>query len=364
MRQKRPRRRSRVNCNKLLPAYNSPMLYTLLAGIWLLSQGMPTASQTAMAHLGKGTELMRSERYQEAAKEFEYALEQDPKLDEARLNLAICDFELRDYAAARRLFSALASSKPAVPKATYYLGRIDLLEDKVDSAIARFRSLERGPEVQDEKYFLAVALFRKHQYAESADLLKQWIGENPRDFRAHQRLARVLLKLGRQQEAAQEFQRTKELQAYYMEGSNALRACQGLLAAGKNDEAWQQCQSMAETDDVDKLAALGVAFGAKGDAKHAQTIWQKAVRLDPDSPEINYNLAFACFQLRDMAQASSYASKAVRLWPDFPEANVLYGTVLYMLADDARAKQVLGHAQELRPDDEMVRRLLTELRSR
>ncbi|MGI9072462.1 MAG: tetratricopeptide repeat protein [Bryobacteraceae bacterium] len=316
-----------------------------------------------MAHLGKGAELMRAERYQEAANQFEEALNKDANLDQARLNLAICKFEFRDYTAARPLFSSLIGLKDQAPEATYYLGRIDLLEDHVDSAIKRLRSLEPG-EFRDEKYYLAVALFRKQQYAESAELLKQWIAENPRDFRAHQRLARVLLKLGKQQEAEQEFQRTKELQNYYMEGSEALRTCQRLLAAGKSDEAWQQCGSMTNTDDVDKLAALGIAFGSQGDANHARTIWQKAVRLDPDSPEINYNLALACFHLRDMVQARSYAGDAVRLWPDFPEANVLYGTILYMQADDALAKQVLSHAQELRPDDEMVRRLLGELRKR
>jgi tetratricopeptide (TPR) repeat protein len=335
----------------------------MVACIFLLLQGIPAKSQNAMAHLGKGAELMRSERYQEAAKQFEEALNQDAKLDQAQLNLAICDFELRDYAAARRLFASLIGLKHQAPAATYYLGRIDLLEDHLDSAMTRFRSLENH-EFRDEKYYLAVALFRKQQYAESADLLKQWIAEDPRDFRAHQRLARVLLKLGRRQGAEQEFQRTKELQAYYMKGSKTLRACQALLASGPSDHAWQQCGSLAETDDVDKLAALGIAFGDKGDAKHAQTIWEKAVHLDPDSPEINYNLGLAYFHLRDIRQARAYASNAVRLWPDFPEANVLYGTVLYMLADDGLAKRVLGHAQELRPKDEMVRRLLAELRSR
>jgi tetratricopeptide (TPR) repeat protein len=339
------------------------MLRLIVIGILLLSQETRTASQNAMAHLGKGSELMRSERYQEAAKQFEEALQEDAKLDQARLNLAICDFELRDYTAARRLFSSLIGSKDQAGAATYYLGRIDLLQDRLDPAITRFRSLEHG-EFRDEKYYLAVAFSRKQQFAESADLLKQWIVENPRDFRAHQRLARVFLKLGKQQEAEQEFQLTKELQKYYLEGSEALRTCQRLLAARNSDEAWQQCGSMINTDDVDKLAALGIAFGSQGDANHARTIWQKAVSLDPDSPEINYNLALACFHLRDMAQARTYAGNAVRQWPDFPEANVLYGTVLYMLADDALAKQVLSHAQELRPDDEMVRRLLGELRAR
>jgi protein O-GlcNAc transferase len=336
----------------------------MVACFFLLSQETHATSHTGMAHLGKGAELMRSERYQEAAKQFEAALQEDAKLDQARLNLAICDFELRDYTAARRLFSSLTHAGNQERTATYYLGRIDLLEDHVDSAIVRFRSLERGSEVRDEKYYLAIALFGKEQYAESADLLKQWIAEDPRDFRAHQRLARVLLKLGRQQEAEREFSQTKELHAYYMEGSRALAACQTLLVADKVDEAWQQCGSMAETDDVDKLAALGIAFGEKGDAKHARTMWEKAVRLDPDSPEINYNLALACFHLHDMKQARASANNAVRLWPDFPEANVLYGTILYMLRDDASAKRVLQHAAELRPEDEMVRRLLTELRAR
>jgi protein O-GlcNAc transferase len=340
------------------------MLLIIVPCIFLLWQGAHTVSESAMAHVGRGAELMRSERYQEAATQFEAALNEDAELDEARLDLAICDFELRDYTAARSLFSSLTGLENQARSATYYLGRIDLIEDHLDRAIARFRSLERGGEVRDEKYYLAIALFRKQQYAESSDLLKQWIAEDPRDFRAHQRLARVLLKLGRPQEAQREFSRTKDLHAYYMEGSRALAACQSLLAAGKTDDAWRRCESMAETDDVDKLAVLGIAFGDTGDVKHARTIWEKAVRLDPDSPEINYNLALACFHSRDMRQARAYANNAVRLWPDFPEANVLYGTILYMLADDAPAKQVLRHAQELRPDDEMVRRLLTELGSR
>jgi predicted Zn-dependent protease len=89
--------------------------------------------------------------------------------------------------------------------------------------------------------------------------------------------------------------------------------------------------------------------------------WQKAVELDPDSPELNYNFALASFQLKDMARAKQYSQIACKLWPQFPEANVLYGTILYMLADDAEAVRVLKRAEALRPDDSNVRRLLAEL---
>src|SRR5438874_11080740 len=109
------------------------MLRLMVLGVLLLWQETRTASQNAMAHLGRGAELMRSERYQEAAKQFEEALNEDANLDQARLNLAICDFELRDYTTARRLFSSLIGSNDQAREATYYLGRIDLLDDHLDS---------------------------------------------------------------------------------------------------------------------------------------------------------------------------------------------------------------------------------------
>ena len=90
----------------------------------------------------------------------------------------------------------------------------------------------------------------------------------------------------------------------------------------------------------------------------------KLSQLDPDSPEIQYNLAFASFQSRDIATSREHAAQAIELWPDFPEANVLFGTILYMLADDARAKAVLTRAHALLPEDPTVNRLLAELSER
>src|SRR5581483_8883526 len=127
------------------------MLGMISAAVLLLSFGAAQQAQTGLGHLGHGSELMRAERYNEAAKEFELALRENGQLDEARLNLAICDFQLRDYDAATTLLSALLKSEKDARTATYYLGRIDLLQDNIDGAIQRFQSLDHGPEVQDEK---------------------------------------------------------------------------------------------------------------------------------------------------------------------------------------------------------------------
>jgi Flp pilus assembly protein TadD len=323
--------------------------------LWLIPWVVWCATSPALANLGKGSELMQAERYDEAATQFEEALHKDPALSEARINLAICRFQLRDYAEARKL---LIHAKGSL--ATYYLGRLDLIDSNFDSAIARFQTL-RG--VRDEQYFLASAYYKKGQFGRAIPPLRAWIRINPRDSRAHQLLARALAKTGNQAEADREFARTKELHEYYAEGSVSIAACRTLLNAGKPAEAWAACEPMLNTDDADKAAAIGMLFGEADDNGHALTAWQKALSLDPESPEVNYNLALAAFHLRDLRTARKHGHIALTLWPEFPEANVLYGTVLYMTGEDAEARRVLTHAGALRPGDATVERLLQELRT-
>lgn len=299
---------------------------------------------------------MRAERFDEAAAQFEEALHKDPALAEARMNLAICRFQLRDYTEARKL---LNDSKR--PLAKYYLGRLELIEGNLDAAVADLGSLRR---VLDGKYYLASAYCKQGQFSQALRPLREWIQADPRDFRAHQLLARALRELGRQREANREFARTKELHEYYTQGSVDIASCRTLLSQGKAGEAWSACQPMLNTNDADKAAAIGMLFGQANDREHSRMAWEKALTLDPESPEVNYNFALACFQLRDMGRARTYAKNSLALWPEFPEANVLYGTVLYMAGEDAEARRVLSHALALRPGDETVARLLRELGAR
>ena len=315
----------------------------------------------ARAHFGKGMQLAQAEAYGSAAGEFEEALRQDPRFAEAREQLGICDFQLRRYDAARAIFSEMLPSDKS-RLATYYLARIDLIEHSLPGSIAKLRSLMAPEPFQGASYFLGVAYFKSGQYELAVTMLAQAIGENPRDFRAHQFLARAYQALGRQADAEREFRETRRLHTYYTDGSVVIGNCRALIAAGKRDEAIQNCVPLLETDDVDKLAMLGMVFGTAGLDEQAHAAWSRALALDPDSPELAYNLAFSSFRLHNTADAQRYAAEAVRLRPGFPEANALYGTVLYMLGKDEEALKVLTRAHELLPDDEAVTRLLAKER--
>ena len=303
---------------------------------------------------------MQAERYGEAAEELQQALRDDAALTEARDQLAVCYFELRDYTQARPLFESMLVAKNTASLATYYLGRIDLVEHNLDSAIRRFRSLPRENPVRDELYYLGSAYYKQEKYPLTVDVLQQAAAQNPRDSRVHQLLARAYQKLGQSARAEKEFAETRRLHNYYLEGSVAIGRCRALLNQGQTDQAWNLCRPMTATDDVDKIVAIGMLFGQAQKYRQALTAWDKAVALDPDSSEIQHNLALTCFHLKDMLQARRHAAEAVRLRPDFVEANILYGTILYMGAEDQEALAVLTRAHELKPDDPTVRRLLAE----
>jgi len=310
------------------------------------------------AYLGNGQRLMQIERFKEAAEEFQRALVETPGLSEARQQLAICYFELRQYPEARQLFLTMVQLREEPPLAFYYLGRLDLAEQDLDGAVKHFRSL-RGPvPFRDELYYLGVAYFKQGKFSEALDSLTRAAKDNPRDYRVHQFLARVYQKLGQTQRAEQAFAETQRLHDYYLQGSVAIATCRSLLSAGNPAEAWEKCQPLLETDDVDKLVGLGMLFGKSGEYEHALEIWKRAVVLDPDSSEINYNLALTAYHMKNLPQARESAAEAVRLRPDFFEANMLYGTILYLTAQDSEAIRILTHAHELRPDDEEARKLL------
>jgi tetratricopeptide (TPR) repeat protein len=328
--------------------------------LWLAAGATTASTASARAHLGSGNQLMQAERYADAADEFQQALRDDPALTQARDQLAICYFESRDYSRARPLLEKMLAAKPSANIAAYYLGRIDLIEHNLDSAIRRLISIPRDDPVRDELYYLGSAYYKQDKYAQAIQALEPAAAQNPRDSRVHQLLARAYLKLGKTSDSEKEFAETRRLHAYYLEGSVAIGRCRALVLKQQADAAWAMCRPLTETDDVDKIVAIGVLFGEAQLYQPSLEAWQKAVALDPDSSEIQYNLALTYFHLKGLPRAQQHAAEAVHLRPDFVEANILLGTVLYMGAKDREAITVLTHAHDLKPDDPAVRRLLSE----
>ncbi|HEV2492473.1 MAG TPA: tetratricopeptide repeat protein [Terriglobia bacterium] len=333
----------------------------LLGATVCLGARLSGALEDDRAHLGAGLRLFDMQRYSEAAQEFQQALTLNPRLVEARYYLAVADFNERRFADSRQQFDKLKNSGYRKAWVTYYCGRLDLIDGNLDTAIQAFKGLSRTEPLQDELYYLGQAYLRKGEPEEAIHYLERQVEFNPRDFRAHNLLARAYQRTGKTRDAEREFRKSEELHAYYAKGQRDLSACRALLESGKAEQAWSNCSGAAQTDDIDKQVAAGMLFGEFHLYNDARELFERALELDPESPEVNYNLGYTYFQMKDYARARRYLETALRLRPDFFEALAMEGTALYMLHDNSAAKKSLERAHQLRPDNVPVSKLLGQL---
>jgi tetratricopeptide (TPR) repeat protein len=336
-------------------------LYALM--ILAVSTGWAASSQEAMAHLGAGLKLFDLQRFSDAAKEFSLALSADPKLLNARYHLAVAYFNERKFDDARQQFKLLAATGYHKRWVIYYLGRLDLQDGRIDEAIRRFQSLQGQQPLHDEWYYLGSAFLKKGELQKAALFLKREIAFNPRDFRARYLLGQAYLKLDKAKQAEAQFQESDRLHQYYLQGKRDLAACRKQLQMGQREAAWKRCGSVVQTTDIDRLVAVGTLFGEFSDYQHALEALQQALALDPQSPEINYNLGYTYFQMGNYSQAARYSQAATSYRPDFFEALEVYGMALHKLGKDAAAHSALSLAHQLRPDDKVVTEALAQTRS-
>ncbi len=326
---------------------------TLAACLALPAQEKHPASSTdsAEAHVGKGYELIQNNRFEEAAGEFQAALALDPNLAPARYQLAVCYFGLHQLQKARQEFVRLEHEAGHDSGVVYYLGRLDLLEEKADAAISRLEIVAADPPFPDTAYYLGSAYLKK----EKLDVAEKWLKKaaelDPRDFRVPDHLARVYMKAGRRAEAERQFALSASLREHYNEASKQSIACVQALDSQPLTEARSSCQKLFDPNDPDKLVTLGMIYGNHADYADSLAPFEGAARLDPESFEIQHNLGLSYFRLKRYSEARQPLEKAVALRPDFFGSNALLGATLYALKEDEGAYSALNHAYELNPQD-------------
>lgn len=327
---------------------------------------VPQATQegtAAEAHVGRGYEFEKDERFANAAAEFETALAARPELTRVRYQLGVCYFALGRYAEARREFERLRLVTDGDPSVRYFLGRLDLNEHQLEAAIRELQAIVAHPPFPDTAYYLGSA------YLEKGDLItaEKWLNKareaNPRDFRIPDHLARLYQRQGRQGEAAREFARSAKLRQSYDEAAELGIACSQALEKEPPSRAPEACSRLFRMDDPERLTLLGIIYGQHGRYLEALEPLGKAAELDPDSYEVQHNLGLTFFRLKRYSEARGPLERAVALRPDFFDSNALLGATLYMLKQDAEAFGVLRHARQLNPQDSDTANLLFQTAS-
>src|SRR5712692_1663805 len=341
-----------------------PWIQAVLAALMLVtfndsraaSQASPAAQaappDSPDAHLGRAYDALRNDRYEVAAAEFRAALKLDPKLTlRARFPLAVALFEMKQPEEARREFEAVRREAGDHPNISYYLGRLDLGELHFESAIRNLNQAITQPPFPDTAYYLGFAYFKQGDLAAAEKWLKEAAQLNPHDARVQYQLGLVYRKQGREQEAKQALELSGEQRQRDSSQSQLRLECAQKLDQGPREEAHAVCEQLYDPDDAEKLTELGTIYGQHGDVEAALKPLRRAAELAPQSPQMQYNLALAHYQLNQFEEARTPLSNAIQRWPDLFQLNALYGAVLLKLGEDLPAYQALGHARQLNPLD-------------
>ena len=346
---------------------NFLLLLILFAGSSVCSQATSqgagstktSAGDSLEAHLGNGYEALKQEQYELAEKELRAALAIDPSLVmRARFPLAVALFEQHKSVESRNEFETVRKAAGEQPGVLYYLGRIDLEEHKYKSAVANLGKASSHPPFPDTAFYLGMAYLKQGLNADAEKWLKKAIEVNPDDSRAEYELATLYRKEGRPEEANRAFQQSKEKKTRSDKQSQLKFECAQELDRGPSEKAISICEQLDDPNDAEKLAALGVLYGQRGDLERALKPLQRAAELAPQSPQMQYNLAFTYFQLKRFEEARGPLERSVQRWPDLFSLNALYGAVLWNLGDVLPAYQALYHAHQLNSQEASTTTLL------
>ncbi len=312
----------------------------------------PTKAETPEAHLGKGYDALKFDRYDVAVTEFRAALAAAPELSlRARFPLAVALFELHKSDEARHELELVRHAVGDHPNVLYYLGRLDLDDHQYASAIRNLTQAAAKPPFPDTAYYLGYAYFRQGNLPAAEKWLKQATQLTPHDARVPYQLGLVYRKQGREPEAAKTLALSEKMRQRDSNESRLRLECRQKLDQGLRQEARAICEQLYDPNDADKLTELGTIYGQHGDVEAALKPLRRAAELSPQSPQMQYNLALTYYQLNQFEQARAPLANSLKRWPDLFQLNALYGAVLSKLGEHLAAYTALHHAHELNPQE-------------
>jgi tetratricopeptide (TPR) repeat protein len=141
-----------------------------------------------------------------------------------------------------------------------------------------------------------------------------------------------------------------------------LWALGGVLLLGLGVLSWRQCGMYHDDDTLWRTTRdrnptcwmaqnfVGKMFASTGHFRESLPYYEEALRLDPNSFEVQYNLSIALRETGRIEEAMAHCERSLQLQPGFPEANYDLGV---MLAGLGRPDEAAAHYEQvlrIKPD--------------
>lgn len=190
-----------------------------------------------------GVALLEQYKHKEAADAFRRALQLEPRLALARINLGIALFNVPDLPAAQRELQSAAAAAPNAPQPHYVLGLLAKLQNKPAEAIAAFQKvLAIDPQDVGANVNLGQLYAQQRKYTEAVAVLRTALAAEPYNTTALYNLGTALIRSGQRaegQKIIQQFQALRERGSGTTLGTNYLeqgRYAEAISSTGAEPE--------------------------------------------------------------------------------------------------------------------------------
>src|SRR5829696_3140949 len=176
------------------------------------AQAKANALEDAYRANNTGVALLEQFKHKEAADAFRRALQLEPTLAMARINLGIALFNVPDLPAAQKELQAASVLAPSAPQPHYLLGLLAKTQNRPEEAIASFQKVLRidandvGANVN-----LGQLYAQQRKYAEAIAVLRTGLAAEPYNATALYNLGTALMRAGQREEGQKVIAQFQEL---------------------------------------------------------------------------------------------------------------------------------------------------------
>src|SRR5262245_36183028 len=216
-----------------------------------------------------GVALLEQFKHKEAADAFRRALQLDPGLVLARINLGIALFNIPDMPAAQKELRAAIAAAPSAPQPHYLLGLAAKLQNRPEEAIASFqRVLSVDPNDVGANVNLGQLFSQQRKYPEAIAALRLAVAAEPYNATALYNLGTTLIRSGQREEGQKviaQFQELRQRGTGTTLGSNYLeqgRYAEAVASTGAEPELVDKQTPEVVFADANVLPATEEATGA------------------------------------------------------------------------------------------------------
>ncbi|MDO9477015.1 MAG: tetratricopeptide repeat protein, partial [Pseudohongiella sp.] len=307
--------------------------------------------------------LVQNNKLADAALEFEYIMQREPRDFETLYSLVLINLELEEYTKAEPRLRELIGAGHRLNEANYYLAII--LEDRnaIDEAINRYQQINRQSNayLTSQRQILRL-LVQLERFQEAKNWSQQLADSDSRLAPVMPTLEAEALMNANHNERAREV--LDQALGNFPDNIDLLFA-RALLAERFDDMTLVE-QDLSRIIDLDPQNAralnhLGYAMTLRTDRyQEAMELINRALTVTPDDPAVIDSLGWVQYKLGMLDESISNLRRAFELFPDHEVAAHL-GEVLWVNGQQEEALQVWESSLESFPDSEFITEAMQRL---